>query len=152
MGAEGTSDYEQLADAVLTSIGQLLIPFQLSDPGDGSKPPVIPPAILNREVFFQRFLIYADKFTDQCCQDFAKIMRRASAVPQVRGTPTVQLAKEIRENAFGAVDRVLISYVSALRDISVNLAAVSKNLEQHRLTQAPSLDLSQRNSTQLPAA
>lgn len=124
------SAYEALADAVVAAVAQLLMPFPLADPGDGSAPPVIPPPILNREDFFQRFLIYADRFTDQCCQELAKIIRQASLASEVRGTPTIQLAKEIRENAFRALDRVLGSYVIALREISIDLADASNKLSE----------------------
>jgi hypothetical protein len=113
------SPYEAMAEAVKASVDQLLIPFHVaSDPGG-------PLRDMPTEAFFQKFLIYADKFTGQCCQDFSKILRQASVVPEVRGTPTLLLAKQVRETVFEAPDKILVGYVNALRQINVDLRSVA---------------------------
>jgi LPXTG-motif cell wall-anchored protein len=82
------SPYEAMAEAVKASVEQLLIPFHVASDPQG------PLRDMATEAFFQKFLVYADKFTGQCCQDFSRILRQASVVPEVRGTPTLLLAKQ----------------------------------------------------------
>ena len=80
---------------------------------------------MTAEAFCQEFLVYADKVTGQCCQDFSKIMRQASLVPEVRGTPTLQLAKQVRQTVFEALDNTLVSYVATLKQIHMDLKGVA---------------------------
>lgn len=116
------STYEDMADAVKASVDQLLIPFQAaSEPKSSVRE-------ITTEEFFQKFLVYADKFAGQCCQDFSKILRHSSIVPEVRGTPTLHLAKQVRETAFEAADRILVSYVESLKQLNVDLNTISGSI------------------------
>ena len=116
------SAYEAMAEAVKTSFEQLLIPFHAASEPHGLL------RDMTTEAFFQKFLVYADKFTGQCCQDFSKILRRASVVPEVRGTPTLQLAKQLREVVFEMPDKILVGYVGALRQINLDLMGVAGSI------------------------
>ena len=116
------SAYEAMAEAVKTSFEQLLIPFHAASEPNGPLQGMTP------EAFFQKFLVYADKFTGQCCQDFSKILRRASVVPEVRGTPTLQLAKQLREVVFEMPDKILVGYLGALRQINLDLMGVASSI------------------------
>ena len=115
------SAYDAMADAVKASMDQLLIPFQAASDPQG------PLRDMTTKAFFERFLVYADKFTGQCCQDFSKILRQASLVPEMRGTPTLQLAKQIREIVFEAPDKILVSYVDTLKQIRLDLNGVASS-------------------------
>src|ERR1035441_4240387 len=115
------SAYDAMADTVKASVDQLLIPFHAASDPQG------PLRDMTTEAFFQRFLVDADTFTGQCCQEFSKILRQASVVPEVRGTPTLQLAKQVRETVFEAPDRILLSYVDALKQIHMDLNGVASN-------------------------
>jgi hypothetical protein len=139
-GEDNRDAYAAMAEAVQASVEELLIPFQVasSAPGrvDRSKPPPLPKAIppkLSTEEFFQKFLVYADRFTDHCCQELSKILRQASVLPEVRGTPTLELAKQIRQGGFEALDKILVSYVEALQRIHVDLQDVAASLSNSSL-------------------
>ena len=118
------SAYDAMADAVKASMDQLLIPFHVASDPQG------PLQDMTTEAFFERFLVYADKFTGQCCQDFSKILRQASLVPEVRGTPTLQLAKQIREMVFEAPDKILVSYVDTLKQIHMDLNGIASSFSE----------------------
>jgi hypothetical protein len=129
-----------MAEAVQTAVEELLIPFQVaSSPPEGadkSKPRPLPKTILPKlstEEFFQKFLVYADRFTDHCCQELSKILRQASVLPEVRGTPTLELAKQIRQGGFEALDKILVSYIEALKRIHVDLQGIAVSLSNSSL-------------------
>ena len=113
-----TSPYDAMADAVRDSMDQLLIPFHVASAEQG------PLQHMTTEVFFQKFMVYADKFTGQCCTEFSRILRLASPMPEVRGVPTIHLAKELREAVFEAPDKILIEYLSALKQINIDISDV----------------------------
>jgi hypothetical protein len=56
-----------------------------------------------------------DELIDGCCHDSAKIMRQCAVVAEVRGTPGVSLAKEIRRDVFGGLDEGLSGANSCLQ-------------------------------------
>ena len=122
--------YEAMAQAVQTRVSELLIPFKAAADADGLL------KAMTAESFFQKFLIYADKFTDRCCQDYAKIMRQCALVPEVRGTPTLSLAREIRKDVFEPLDGILASYVQALKQLRIDLGAVSAELRESSVIDA----------------
>src|ERR1019366_6654985 len=62
-----------------------------------------------------RFLVSADCFTETCCQEFAKTLRRESTLAEIRGMPTATLARQIREDCFARTDAILATYIQALR-------------------------------------
>jgi hypothetical protein len=80
------------------------------------------------EEFFRDFLIHADAFAEKSSQEFAKTLRQFSAVPEVRGTPTTELAKQIRKTCFERLDRILSGYVAALRDLNLDMSITGSQL------------------------
>jgi hypothetical protein len=48
----------------------------------------------------------------------------------VRGTPTTELAKKIRDTCFESVDRVLISYIEALKDLNLDFNSVNNQIAE----------------------
>ena len=76
------------------------------------------------------FLVYADNFTETCCQQFANTLRRTSVLPEVRGTPTTTLARQIREECFSKTDKILASYLEALRGCHVDLQIAAGRLQE----------------------
>jgi hypothetical protein len=122
--------YQAMATAIQTSMSELLVPFKEAASAED---------LLKRksiEQFFQEFLTHADRSTDKCCEQFATIMRQCALVPDVRGTPTLALAKEIRAQVFEPLDGVLISYVQALNQIGMDLHSVSAELSASSIINA----------------
>ncbi len=114
--------YSAMANAAQTSVAQLLIPFKVASNADALI------RTMSSEDFFKKFLVYADQFSDLCCEDYAKIIRQCSSVPEVRGTPTQALAKEIRAEVFAPLDAILSAYVQVLKQLGLDLGAVSAEL------------------------
>jgi hypothetical protein len=114
--------YQAMAEAVRDSMAELLVPFHAVNHGPGDLPP------MSADEFFQKFLVYADKFTDKCCQDFSRVLRQASRQPEMRGMPTLQLAKQVRLIAFEGLDKILLSYVEALTGLHMDLRQVTNSL------------------------
>ena len=116
------NQFEELAIATTAAIDELLIPYSVFER----------PAELLRQMtaeeFFKKFLLYATKSTEQCCIELSKRVRAFSVVPEVRGTPTVELAAALRRAAFRRQDEILVSYVEDLKAIHVNLAEVSSRI------------------------
>lgn len=123
-GEVDASAYGAMAEAVRASVEELLIPF--------NAPPGSQEILRNltTDEFFQKFLVYADRFTEKCCQDLGKIFRQASALPELRGTPTLQLAKQIREVTFERLDRILVSYLETLQTIHLDLREAATALSE----------------------
>lgn len=53
------------------------------------------------------FLRAAEQFSDRCCNSCAELLRRSSRVPEVKASPTVTLAKQIRTEVFSKCDTIL---------------------------------------------
>src|SRR5579862_7117749 len=85
--------YEALAEAMLTEMLELVNTLK---PGAGMSSP---PKQMRLERF-QKFMDAAEGFGKACCERAAKIMRQCAVVPEVRGTPTVVLAREIKTEVF----------------------------------------------------
>ena len=118
---ENADAYQKMAIIIQGAFEQLLAPLR-----------TIAPAQLlestTAETFFQNFLIQADGFAEKSSQEFAKTIREFSIVPEVRGTPTVELAEKIRGACFEKLDRILASYVAALKDLNLDLTITSSQL------------------------
>lgn len=99
---------------------KLLQPF--TNPSDEERDTPIEDVLL-------RFLIYADDFTETCCHQFANTLRRTSVLPDVRGTPTTALARQIREECFSKTDKILASYLEALRGCNIDLKIAAAQLQ-----------------------
>jgi hypothetical protein len=117
-----SNGYDAMALAVKASIEELLIPFHVAS----DSPEFL--RDISTDEFFRKFLVYADKFTGRCCQELSKIFRMVSIVPEVRGTPTLELGKQIRHTVFEGPDRTLVSYVDTLRQINIDLGGVTQTL------------------------
>jgi hypothetical protein len=81
------------------------------------------------EEFFREFLIHADAFAEKSSQEFAKTLRQFSAAADVRGTPTTELAKQIRRTCFERLDRILSSYVTALKELNLDMSITGSQLQ-----------------------
>lgn len=119
--------YRALSQAASTAVDDLLLPFKAMTSADSLLEEV--PA----DEFFKKFLVYADRFTDECCQKFAKILRQASILSEVRGTPTLALARQIREENFAKLDSTLVDYVQALRENNIDLGQTVNQLQESSL-------------------
>src|SRR6267154_4611344 len=93
--------YSKMASVVEAAFGQLLAPLEKI------RNPTKLLESTTAELFFQDFLIQAAGFVEKTSQEFAKTLRQFSIVPEVRGTPTAELAKKIRDTCFEKVDRIL---------------------------------------------
>ena len=122
--------YDAMAKAAQASVGQLLTPFKAAANADALL------KTMSSEDFFKKFLVYADQFSDVCCQEYAKIMRQCTLMPEIRGTPTLTLAKDIRKDVFEPLDGILVSYVEALKQVGIDLGAVSTQLHNSSVTDA----------------
>jgi hypothetical protein len=122
--------YDAMAQAAQKSVSELLIPFKAAPDAEGLL------RAMSIEEFFRRFIVYADKFTDGCCQDYAKIMRQCAVVPEVRGTPTTTLAKQVRAEVFDTLDSILADYIRALRQLEIDLTNVSSELRGSSMVDA----------------
>lgn len=117
----GQKTYKELADIAERAALKLLTPFAQGDAKVQS--------VAIEEILLS-FLVYADDFTETCCQQFANIIRRASVLAEVRGTPTTALARQIREDCFAKTDRILASYLEALRGCHIDLKSAAQRLQE----------------------
>src|ERR1700704_6239350 len=106
--------FSKMASVVKAAFGQLLAPLERI------RNPTQLLESTTAEFFFQDFLVQAVGFAEQTSQEFAKALRQFSVVPEVRGTPTSELAKRVRDTCFEKVDRVLTSYIEALKDLNLD--------------------------------
>jgi hypothetical protein len=113
--------YKELATIAQTAAAILLQPFTNPSADDENLP--VDEKLLS-------FLIYADDFTETCCQQFAITLRRTSVLPEVRGTPTAGLARQIREDCFAKTDRILASYLEALQGCHIDLRIAAGRLQE----------------------
>jgi len=113
--------YKELANIAQTAATKLLQPF--INPSDDDENLPIDEKLLS-------FLVYADNFTETCCQQFAITLRRTSVLPEVRGMPTTALARQIREGCFAKTDRILASYLEALQGCQIDLKVAVGRLQE----------------------
>ena len=113
--------YKELAAITQTAAAKILQPFTNPSADDENLP--IEEKLLS-------FLVYADDFTETCCQQFAITLRRTSVMPEVRGTPTTGLARQIREDCFAKTDRILASYLEALQGCHIDLKIAAGRLQE----------------------
>jgi hypothetical protein len=122
--------YAVMAQVAQSSVAELLIPFKAAADADTLLD------TMSMEEFFQKFLVYADKFSDLCCQNYAKVMRQCALIGEVKGTPTIALAKEIRQQVFEPLDGLLVSYIQILNKLGLDLSQVSAELSGTSITDA----------------
>jgi hypothetical protein len=111
--------YTVMAEVITDAVDELLQPFS------SIRDPVQFLESTTAEGFFRDFLIRADRFADKCCHEFAKTLRESSVLTDIRGTPTAELAKQIRGSAFEKLDAILRSYVSALHALNFDTGTVA---------------------------
>lgn len=111
--------YLAIANLIKSAVDQIVLPFDQAT-NEFSRTPEF-----NANAFFRQFFIYADKFTDQCCQELANLLRKHSVLAEVRGSPTINIAKQIREGVFGRLDAVLAEYVKIIKNVQIELDNVS---------------------------
>jgi hypothetical protein len=119
---ENADAYSKMAFIVQAAFEQLLAPLERT------RSPAQLLKSTAAESFFRDFLIQADSFAEKSSQEFAKALRQFSIVPEVRGTPTTELAKKIRGMCFEKLDRILASFVAALKDLNLDLSITSSQL------------------------
>ena len=76
-------------------------------------------------LFLVDFLAKANGFTERCCGSYAELLRHCSRLPEVRGTPTVTLANQIRAEVFSKCDAILEQCQRHLHSSSEIIATVS---------------------------
>ena len=114
--------YSEMAFIVRAAVEQLLAPLERI------RNPTQLLESTTAESFFQDFLLQADRFAERSSQEFAKALRQFSIAPDVRGTPTADLAKKIRGTCFEKLDGILACYVAALQDLNLDLSTSSSQL------------------------
>jgi hypothetical protein len=122
--------YDALAEAAKAGVSELLTPFKTVASAEELL------KTMSIEQFFQKFLIHADRFTATCCDQYAAIMRQCAVVSEVKGTPTLALAKEIRSQVFESLDSILIGYIQNLQKIGIDLSIASSELRANSLIDA----------------
>jgi hypothetical protein len=122
--------YEKIRVALETAVLDFLKPYQI-------------PAESNAQLqlfgmldFFPTFVNSANKFTDSCCQRLVKVIRSSALSTDIRLTPTPDLAKRIRDTAFGELDGVLGSIASATKRIEATNESLIKLSERVERTEA----------------
>jgi hypothetical protein len=119
--AEGEEVYMQLAEIAINAATKFL--SALSGAATGVRG--------NRAGdLFLSFLVHADDFTETCSRQFATTIRRTSLVPEVRGTPTTALAREIRAECFASTDQILAAYIGALRACRIDVSTAAERLQE----------------------
>ncbi len=130
-GNEGP--YAALAHTVLANVTWVLIPFDASFSEKAAKAGSL-------DKFCEGFLDRGEQFIERCCADCAKMMRQCAVVPKIRGTPTVSLAKEIRQAVFPPMEEWLANgraslqlEIARLQAASVREALLSEGQESPQL-------------------
>ena len=113
--------YKELATIAKSAAMKLLQPFT-NPRAEGENVPL--------EEKLLSFLIYADDFTETCCQQFSITLRRTSVLPEVRGTPTTALARQIRGECFAKTDAILAAYLEALKGCQIDLKVAAGRLQE----------------------
>ncbi len=113
--------YSNLASIAQKAAEKLLEPF--TQPREEDKQMSVDDQLL-------AFLVYADNFTETCCQQFANTLRRTSVLAEVRGTPTTALARQIREECFAKTDKILASYLEALKGCHIDVGIAVGRLQE----------------------
>jgi len=119
---ENVDVYSKMASIVQAAFEELLKPLEKTRDAEQLLEST------TAEQFFREFLIHADGFAEKSSQEFAKTLRQFSAVADVRGTPTTELAKQIRKTCFERLDRILTSYVTALKDLNLDMSITGSQL------------------------
>jgi hypothetical protein len=114
--------YSAMANVVRSAVTNLLQPFMAVS----SARELL--QTTSAEAFFEKFLVSADTFTAECCQGFAQLIRELSNVAEVRATPTIVLAKQVRQVVFENPDAVLTAYVQALAQANVEILHTANQL------------------------
>lgn len=107
--------YAVIAKAVHSAIEYLVKPFRPISSTPKHDPQFV------EQYFFKNFFAYADKFTELCCEGLANTFRQYSLRPEVRGTPSVTLARSIRQGVFANLDKILHEYASIMAEIGIAL-------------------------------
>src|SRR6266480_2369865 len=115
---ENVDVYSKLASIVQDAFDELLKPLEKTRNAEQLLEST------TAEQFFREFLIHADAFAEKSSQELAKTLRQFSVLADVRGTPTTELAKKIRNMCFERLDRILSSYLAALKDLNLDMSVV----------------------------
>lgn len=119
-----------MAKEVRASLSELLAPFKTArDAEQLLKTSSI-------EDFVRAFVSHSDHVTDAWCQRYARIVREWTSNPEVLGKPTVVLAKEVRADVFGTMDRILTGYTQDLMQLEKETEAFSYDLQSTSVVQA----------------
>ena len=81
------------------------------------------------KAFLHAFLIRAAQFNDDCAMAFATSLRHSTRVDTVRGTTTKQLANDIRQEAFDALDGVLNQYEATVASLNGELRGITQQVK-----------------------
>jgi ribosomal protein L40E len=91
------SMYTQLSQMLQKPVGEILSFLEM----------MIEVGALATDSFVMDFLAAANGFTERCCSSCAELLRHSSRLPEVRATPTVTLANQIRAEVFLKCDAIL---------------------------------------------
>ena len=78
----------------------------------------------------REFLIHAERFAAECSTACAVSLRQTTLLLEVRGTPTRQLAAEIRQDTFKELDTLLVGAMKELATFRNNLVDTISELQR----------------------
>lgn len=106
--------YYEAGNSIQALFDELLLPFELfsNQAVDDLKAD---------DDFFLKFFTYADKFIGNSCENIATWLREKTLVAGVRGTPTVTLASQIRQNVFTPLDNILNNFAVVAKEIGIKI-------------------------------
>lgn len=113
--------FREMEDALKAALSEITKPFEAAQTS------VQQGHTIDDVQFLETFFRYAEKFEERCCLDFAEHLRIRTQVPQVRGTTSKALAREIRSEVFEEMDSILADYARLLGAIDSNF---TNSLEQ----------------------
>ena len=116
--------FAKVQESLTSASGKLFAPFEAAQLAIGQGDS------FNEAEFYEKFLIYANEFTADCCTSCAAVTRELALVPETRGTPTKVLAKELRSQAFDRLDSLFIEAFQALSQCDVDLSTALQNLQR----------------------
>jgi hypothetical protein len=76
-------------------------------------------------IFLSKFPVFVVGYVQIVSERYADTIRRNTHLPEIRGKTTMALAKQIREESFGDIERALSHYATVATRLGITLANIS---------------------------